>query len=141
MRVEDVRSTFPPCLPQLENGGAKATDVFASPIRNDGRPQPRIGPRTVNTGCRLMLAGKPLPARNASYTYETCGALGQVCKRYPNKCRIKTTGLRASSTGGVSRWNWESCRRVPRREPSLDAEGEAEIAECRSELPCARLTS
>lgn len=30
-----------------------------------------------------MLAEKPLPARNASYTYETCGALGQVCKGNP----------------------------------------------------------
>lgn len=87
-----------------------------------------------------MLAGKPLPARNASYTYETCGGLGQVCKG---------TRINAGETERVARFihgrcfpvELESCRRVPRREPSLDAEGEAGIAECGSELPCARLTS
>lgn len=64
-----------------DNESAKATN--AAQYANDEAPLSHIGPRTVNTGSSLMLAEKPLPTRNASYTYETCGALGQVCKGNP----------------------------------------------------------
>lgn len=125
-------------------GSAKATDVSAAEYaKATRRRRRRVGPRTVNTGSSLILAEEPLPARNASYTYETCGALGQVCKG--NRTRASQNGKARlfHSPGGVFFFVWfvstqsaSPSRRVTRREPSraepsLGGEREARIAECR----------
>lgn len=60
-----------------------------------------------------------------------------------HETQSKTNALFVSFTGDVGSLltELESCRRVSRRQPNIDGEREAGIAECRSEFLCAQLTS
>lgn len=67
---------MPRCVETIEV--TKATDFLAAQYTNGARGAP-VAPHQAlkrkHTGSSAMLAEKPLPGRNASYTYETYAAL------------------------------------------------------------------
>lgn len=64
---------MPRCVETIEV--TKATDFLAVQYTNGAPVAPHQALKRKHTGSSAMLAEKPLPGRNASYTYETYAAL------------------------------------------------------------------